>query len=66
MGEIKKKLEELEKRPDVGKRLRYSNFWSLRAGDFRVIYEIDQDEKRVMVLFIGHRKKVYDDFSRMF
>jgi len=64
--EIKKKLKELEKQPNTGKRLRYSNFWSLRAGDFRVIYEIDRGEKRVIVLFIGHRKKVYDDFSRIF
>lgn len=64
--EIKKKLKELEKQSDAGKRLRYSNFWSLRAGDFRVIYEIDRAEKRVIVLFIEHRKKVYDDFSRVF
>ncbi len=65
-GEIKKKLKELEKQPNSGKRLRYSNFWGLRVGDFRVIYEIDRAEKRVIVLFIGHRKKVYDDFSRIF
>lgn len=35
-------------------------------GDYRAIYEIDRDESRVVVLFVGHRKKVYDDFSKTF
>jgi len=50
----------------VGKRLRFSDFWSLRVGDYRVIYEIDRGKNRVIVLFVGHRRKVYDDFSKMF
>ena len=50
----------------VGKRLRFSDFWSLRVGDYRVIYEIDRGKNRVIVLFVGHRRKVYDNFSKMF
>ena len=50
----------------VGKILRHSNFWSLRVGDYRAIYEIDRTKRQVVVLFIGHRKKVYDDFSKLF
>jgi len=30
-----------------------------------VIHEIDRERSRVIVLFIGHRKDVYDDFSRL-
>jgi len=64
---IKEKLRELEDSPDrVGKPLRYSNFWSLRVGDYRAIYEIHRDRNQVVILFIGHRKRVYDDFSKMF
>jgi len=64
---IVEKLRELEVSPEkVGKSLRYSDFWSLRVGDYRVIYEIDRGKSRVIVLFIGHRAKVYDDFSKMF
>jgi len=60
-------LRELRNRPErVGKRLKYSDFWSLRVGDYRVIYEVDRGKNQVVVLFIGHRKKVYDDFSKMF
>lgn len=63
---IIRRLKELENHPKAGKRLKYSNFWSLRVGDYRVIYEIYTDEKKVIILFIGHRKKVYDDFSKIF
>ena len=64
---MREKLRELRNRPErVGKPLKYSDFWSLRIGDYWAIYEIDREKSRVMVLFIGHRKKVYDDFSKMF
>ena len=64
---ITEKLKELRNRPErVGKRLKYSEFWSLRVGDYRAIYEINRDKNQIVILFIGHRKKVYDDFSKMF
>ena len=63
---FKNKIKELTHHPNKGKRLKYSNFWSLRIGDYRVIYEIDEEKKRVVILFIGHRKSVYDDFSKLF
>ncbi|MDI6691094.1 MAG: type II toxin-antitoxin system RelE/ParE family toxin [Candidatus Bathyarchaeota archaeon] len=64
---IVERLRDLKDNPErVGKILKYSNFWSLRVGDYRAIYEIDRAKKQVVVLFIGHRKKVYDDFSKLF
>ncbi len=64
---ITEKLRELRNRPErVGRRLKYSEFWSLRVGDYRAIYEINRDKNQVVILFIGHRKKVYDDFTKMF
>lgn len=63
---IIEKLRELGGKPEeFGKRLKYSDFWSLRIGDYRAIYEINRDRKQVVILFIGHRKRVYDDFSKM-
>ena len=41
-------------------------YYRLRIGDYRAIYTIDNREQRVIVLFIGHRSEVYDDFSRLF
>jgi mRNA interferase RelE/StbE len=63
---MKARLKDLEDNPEsVGKVLKPSDFWSLRIGDYRAIFEIDRAKRQVIVLFIGHRKKVYDDFSRM-
>ncbi|MDG7018503.1 MAG: type II toxin-antitoxin system RelE/ParE family toxin [Nitrososphaerota archaeon] len=42
-----------------------SKFWKIRVGDYRVSYEIDNTSNRVIVLFVGHRKNVYDEFSRL-
>lgn len=58
-------MKELEESPEIGEQLKPSRFWKLRAGDYRVIYEIDKASSRVIVLFIGHRKNVYDEFSRL-
>ena len=67
MLSIIERLRELRNRPErVRKRLKYSDFWSLRVGDYRVIYEVNRDKNQVVILFVGHRKKVYDDFSKMF
>ncbi len=33
--------------------------WKIRADSYRVIYEIDDADKKVTVLHIGHRRDVY-------
>lgn len=64
---IKNKIKELEELPEEkGKRLKHSDFWILRIGDYRGIYEVDKENRQVIVLFVGHRKNVYDDFSKLF
>ncbi len=64
---MKDRLKELRDRPEkIGKPLKYTNFWSVRVGDCRAIYEVNRDKNPVILLFIGHGKKVYDDFSKMF
>jgi mRNA interferase RelE/StbE len=63
---IKERLRKLKENPESkGKALKPSDFFSLRIGDYPAIFEIDRAKKRVVVLFIGHRKKVYDDFQKM-
>ena len=57
-------LKELREKPDkIGKPLKQSYFWSMRVGDYRVIYQINKSE--VIILFIGHRSRVYDNFLKM-
>lgn len=62
---IKKKLFVLKYNPEKGKKLKYSDFWRIRIGEYRAIYEINHKDKQVIILYIGHRKNVYDDFSRL-
>ena len=63
---IVERAKELRESPEkVRKPLFQSDFWSLRAGNYRVIYQIDQERKQVVILFVGHRSNVYDDFAKM-
>jgi mRNA interferase RelE/StbE len=36
-----------------------SNDWRIRIGDYRVIYEIDEKTKAVMILRVRYRKEAY-------
>ena len=58
---IIKKLTLLETNPQLGKPLTgpLAGLWSLRIGDYRVIYQIKDKELIILVLKIGHRKNVY-------
>lgn len=58
-------MKELEDSPEMGEQLKPSRFWKFRVGDYRVIYEIDRASNRVIILFVGHRKNVYVEFSRL-
>lgn len=52
-------LEE-EPRPHGVVKLRNTvNEWRIRVGDYRIIYEIDEDEHLVIILRIKHRREAY-------
>lgn len=36
-----------------------SEFYKLRVGSYRVIYEILRDEQMIMIHQIGHRREIY-------
>ena len=46
-------------RPQGCKKLTGREGWRIRVGDYRVIYEIDDAQRRLTVLHIGHRRDVY-------
>jgi len=59
---IESKLKGLSDNPELGKPLvgKLARLWSLRIGDYRIIYQIRKSELLILVLKIGHRKKIYD------
>ena len=34
-------------------------FFKVRQGDYRILYEINESEKEVILIKIGHRREVY-------
>ena len=46
-------------RPPGCQKLGGRDAWRIRVGDYRVIYEIDDRAKTVLVVHIGHRRDVY-------
>ena len=50
----------LEPRPPAATRLvGGSGEWRVRTGDYRIVYEIHDDELLVLVLRIAHRRDIY-------
>ncbi|MCY4245041.1 MAG: type II toxin-antitoxin system RelE/ParE family toxin [Gammaproteobacteria bacterium] len=39
-------------------------YYRIRQGDYRIIYQIDDDTLTVSILMVGHRRNVYIRFRR--
>jgi len=55
-------MRKLELNPHAGKpfRGRLSGKWSLRVGDYRIIYTIDEHKKAVILFTAKHRRVAYE------
>ncbi len=53
------------RRPDanVKKLAGYEDRYRLRVGDYRVIYEIMDDQLVILVVRVGHRREIYRAMS---
>ena len=58
---LKKRIETDEDPQRHGEPLRrsLSGLWKYRVGDYRLICEVQQEKIVVLVLAVGHRRKVY-------
>lgn len=62
---IKRCLELIEEKlinnPFLGKPLKgqFEGLWSVRIGDYRVIYTIEKGAETILILRISHRKESY-------
>jgi mRNA interferase RelE/StbE len=57
-----KVLEEIQKEPYSYKPLggQLSGMRSARVGDLRVLFTVEENEKRIVLLYVGHRERVYE------
>ena len=44
-----------EPRPPGCRRLTNRGGWRIRVGDYRIVYEIDDDRRQITVLRVAHR-----------
>lgn len=52
-------LAETPRPPNVKKLAGEENQYRIRVGDYRIIYQIQDESLLVMVLKIGHRSEIY-------
>lgn len=58
---LRERVQPLENPRQLGKPLRgeRKGLWRHRAGDYRIICDIQDEANAVLVLAVGHRKHVY-------
>jgi mRNA interferase RelE/StbE len=57
------KIDALSKQPRPSGCLKLAgeeNLWRIRIGDYRVIYEIDDDSGVIDIVHVRHRSKAYE------
>jgi len=59
---IRKRLKELAENPYAGKQLEkeLSEYFSLRARRFRIIYKVKERHKELEIHYVGRRKDIYE------
>jgi mRNA interferase RelE/StbE len=61
---VKSSIEKLQENPFSGKFLEkeLSGYLSIRMKRFRIIYKISEDDRKVEIHHVGHRKDIYELF----
>jgi mRNA interferase RelE/StbE len=51
-------------RPSGVKKLKgASNFYRVRSGDYRIIYQIQDQQLIVLIVSVGHRQEIYKELG---
>ena len=60
------KIDDLVENPDGPETIKMKGdnpFHRVRVGDYRIVYEIQNDVLLVLIVKIGHRKEIYRNLS---
>ena len=63
---IGKKIDSLAEKlpsPDTTKMKGNNPFHKVRVGDYRIVYEIQDDVLLILIVKVGHRKDIYRNLS---
>jgi len=59
---MRERISKLEDPRIIGEPLkgsRFSGLWRYRAGDYRILCEIQDEKIRILVVLVGHRGEIY-------
>ena len=59
---MRERVSKLEDPRIIGESLkgsRFSGLWRYRAGDYRILCEIQDEKIRILVVLVGHRSDIY-------
>ncbi|OPZ65468.1 MAG: Plasmid stabilization system protein [Candidatus Aerophobetes bacterium ADurb.Bin490] len=62
LASVKKRMLELgsaPKPPGCEKLRMKEEYYRIRQGNYRIVYEIDEKNKKVVIVAIGHRREIY-------
>ena len=61
LRKMTQKIQHLAKnpRPQGCEKLKGEEGYRIRQGDYRVVYLVDDQEKQVRIIRVGHRREVY-------
>jgi len=46
-------------RPKGTEKVKGTRLWRVRQGDYRIVYDIDDERQLITVVRIGHRREIY-------
>jgi mRNA interferase RelE/StbE len=52
-------LEHVEELRHKSLTAQWEGMYRLRVGDYRVVYGIDQNNERIVIYAVGHRREIY-------
>ncbi len=62
---VLKRIEQLKDDPRPRQSIKLTGaerLYRIRVGDYRVIYEIDDNEGQISIIYVRHRRDAYRDF----
>ena len=64
---LKSSVREIADNPYAGKELQedLAGFFTFRCKRYRIIYKVDEESKNIIIHMFGHRRDVYELFSKL-
>lgn len=64
---LKSTINKLSQEPYIGKELQeeLAGFMSYRFKRYRIIYQLDEIDKTIIIVMFGHRRDVYELFEEL-